>query len=67
MSAVQRSHRTAFDALLLAYQQVECILHGTGTADRILDRIQWQTPILDGNCARFGDDVRFGRFQAERW
>ncbi|HEY4959626.1 MAG TPA: hypothetical protein VII29_02105, partial [Terriglobales bacterium] len=33
MSSVQRSHWTALDALLLAYEQIESILHGAGTAD----------------------------------
>src|SRR5271165_114870 len=67
VSPVQRSHWTALDALLLAYQQVERILHGAGTADCILDRIQREAAILDGNCGRFGDDVPLDCFRTKRW
>src|SRR5271157_2314146 len=64
---MERRHRTSLDALLLAYQQVECILHGTGTADCILDRIQRQAAILDGNRGRFGDDVPLDYSRSKRW
>src|SRR5271157_4043523 len=64
---MERRHRTSLDALLLAYQQAECILHGTGTADCILDRIQRQSPILDGNSGGFRDDVTVSCFRAKPW